>query len=152
VILSSPDVKIHNPSLRLTHRFDEITSGSLDVGYSHFHYQYSTVENYSVTMGLSRALNELWKVSASAGERFTESKFTQVTRTYLVYPTLYFDTSQPSQSDRSFGWVGQVSLAYNGECSSGMLSLFRDVTMGRLSANERSGVSLDTAYRFTEDF
>lgn len=151
VILSSSDVKIHNPSLRLTHSIDELTKVSLDAGYKRFLYKYSTVDNYTLTLGLSRALNELWKLSASAGGRFTQSDYTPVKRTYLVFPMLYNDTNLSPESSRGYGWVGQLDLAYNSEYSTGVLSLFRDVSTGRLSANQRSGVTIDTAYRFTKD-
>ncbi len=151
MILSNPDVKILNPSLRLARSFDELTKGSLDTGYTRFLYRYSTVDDYTVTLGLSRVLNESWNLSASAGGRFTQSEFTPVKRKYSVFPIIFTDEIQARQSSRDYGWVGQLALAYNGEYTSGILSLFRDVSIGRLSANERTGVSLDTSYRFTED-
>lgn len=151
VILSSSDVKIHNPSLRLTHSLDELTKGNLDAGYTRFLYRYSTVDNYTLTLGLSRAINELWKLSASVGGRFTQSDYTPVKRKYSVFPTIFSDENLASESSRGFGWVGQLALAYNSEYSTGSLSIFRDVSRGRLSANQRSGVTIDTAYRFSED-
>jgi hypothetical protein len=151
VILSSSDVKILNPSLRLAHSFDELTKGTLDIGYTRYLYKYSTVDNYTVTLGLSRALNELWKLSATAGGRFTQSEFSPVKRKFAVFPIIFTDENQARQTSQGYGWVGQLSLAYNGQYSAGLLSLFRDVSTGRLSANERTGVSLDTSYKFTED-
>ncbi len=35
----------------------------------------STVDNYSATIGMSRAFSELWSVQANAGGRYTISKF-----------------------------------------------------------------------------
>ena len=150
-ILSSADVKIHNPTLSLKHNFNERTKGSLDAGYSGFRYQFSTVDNYTVSLGLNRMLNEVWTVSASAGGRYTRSVFSPVKQTITLFPFQIKEENQPQEINSGFGWIGQLALAYNGEYASGTLSLHRDVSPGRLSADERTGITLDTSYRFTED-
>lgn len=150
-ILSSPDVKIHNPQLSLTHSFDELTKGNLVAAYTKYIYKYSTVDNYTVTIGLSRALNELWNVSVSGGGRFSQSEYTPVQRTFYG-PILFSDSNLPQQKSAEWGWVGQCSIAYAGLYSNGSLSLVRDVSMGRLSATDSTVVSLNVSHRFTYDF
>lgn len=150
-ILADSDVVIHAPSLRLLHKFNELTQGSFDTGYSHYTYKYSRVENYVATLGLNRVLNDLWSISLSGGGRFTVSEYKSVRRTYLVYPDVYTDASLPAVTDRNWGWVGQCAINYNGLYSAGTLSFTKDITAGQSTARERTAVMLEARHRFSEE-
>jgi predicted porin len=135
--LTTPNVAVHSPSLSLVRKFNELTQGSLNTGYTRYSYEFSTIDNYEATLTLNRSLNELWSVSVTGGGRFTHSEFT---------------SNNLQETDDNWGWVGQCALNYNGLYATGSLSLLRDITAGGSTANERTAVILDTHYRFTEEF
>jgi len=145
--LTDNSAKVHAPSLTLGHSFDERTNGTLVAAYSRFLYKYSTADNYELTAGVNRNLNEVWLLSLTAGGRRTTSSGTQVMRTFSS-PTSFVDELQ-YESSQSWGWVGQAALTYSGELDQGSLSLSRNVTQGRLGANQSSVVALSMNHRFT---
>jgi hypothetical protein len=147
--LSAADAKIHAPFLSLAHVFDEKTKGSATASYTSYLYRYSTVENKELSLGVSRALNELWNLSLKGGVRQTTSQSTPVKRTYQVFPFVFTDETLARHTERSWGWVGQCALAYGGETGGGSLSVYRDVFLGRLSANETTGVMLEGRRRLS---
>jgi hypothetical protein len=154
MLLTDPDVAMHAPSVSLVRKFNELTQGSLDAGYTRYLYKFSKIDNYEATLTLHRALNELWSISVTGGGRFTSSEFASVKRTYRIYPGVFVftDTQLPPQTDVNWGWVGRCVLNYDGLYSGGSLSFSRDVIAGGSSTDERTAVVLDTRYKFTEEF
>ena len=72
------DLTWHNAQLALVHdldRFLRSTNGSLNLGYAHYGFSGSDVDNFSFTAGMSSALNEKWSVQGSVGGRYTVSEF-----------------------------------------------------------------------------
>lgn len=63
--------------------------------------------------------------------------------------TQFTDALQPRTASDSWGWVGQGSLVYNDETWGGSLSANRNVSQGRIGANESTGVTLELHDRFT---
>ena len=98
----------------------------------------SEVNNLSMTLGLSKELNQLWQLSLNAGGRFTMSEF-QV-------------SGDPNwETHEEGGALGGLSLAYKGERLGGTLALSHDLTgaSGRSGATRRTGGSLTLSERFT---
>jgi hypothetical protein len=103
----------------------------------------SLVDNYTVSMGLTKKIHELWHFSLMAGGRFTHSVFdnsTQITPTQVVS----FDDT---------GWVGNFSINYSGERTNSSLAFNNDVTpaSGRDGATLRTGVAATLKEKFTKD-
>lgn len=104
----------------------------------------SNADNYALTVGLTRKINELWDVSANAGGSYTHTES---------------DLSSSGMSklqDDDQGWTGNLSLNYNGEKTSGSLIFSHDVIPssngGRGgAAMNRTGASLNVREKFTRD-
>ncbi len=107
----------------------------------------SLVDYYMSTVGLTGKIHELWSFSVNAGGDFIHSKFDEQT---VTFP---FQVVNSTVSSDSWGWVGNVSLNYNGEKLSGGLTFTHDVTTasGRAGATERTGVSAGLKERFTHE-
>lgn len=111
------------------------TKARANLGYSRSMFTGLDVENYTVTVGFSRQVHELWSVLADVGARYTRSEIDVLTSN---------DT----------GWIAKIALAYKGERDTGNLSFYRDVTVaaGRGGAAERTAVTLDLAHRGSYEF
>jgi hypothetical protein len=103
----------------------------------------STVDNYTLSVGLTKKIHELWYFSLMTGGRYTHSEFDAAT---LLTPT------QVVLSDET-GWVGSLSINYSGETMNGSLAFNNDVTpaSGRGGTTQRTGVSTSLSERFTRD-
>lgn len=98
----------------------------------------SRVDSVSATLGLSKDLHELWRLSLNAGGRFTHSEFQAAGATAW-------------QTHQEWGEVANISLAYSGERLSGALALSRDLVAasGRSGATQTTGVNLSLSEKFT---
>jgi hypothetical protein len=163
------DLKYHDASLTFTHNLDWLmraTKGSANFDYAHYTSSVllidnltsdSTVDNFSATIGLSRAISEVWSVQANAGGRYTVSKFHSWEPGYV--PVQYQGSiflvrfySPVNQTSRQWGWVGQLALSYKGELTDGSLAFNTDVqpASGQTSGTTvRTGLVADMRRRFT---
>jgi hypothetical protein len=131
----------HTVGLGFTHdlgRYLSNTKARANLGYSRGRFTGADVENYTVTVGFSREIHELWSVLADVGARYTRSQF----------------DVPGAESSNDTGWIAKVALAYKGERGTGNLSFFRDVTVaaGQGGAVERTAVTLDLAHRGSYEF
>lgn len=152
------NLKWHNAGLSLIHDMDALlrnTKGSLNLGYSRYDFTGSGVDNYSVTLGIEKALTELWGFQAYAGARYTVSEYQ--TQQFLgwrgIYP-FYIEPvwTQVKQTSREWGWVGQCAVTYKGETTNGSLSFSSDVkpSSGQNSGTTiRTGVTAEVRKQFT---
>ena len=162
------NLRYHDASLTLTHDLDWLmraTKGSVTFDYAHYKSfvtlidsltSDSTVDNYSATVGISRAFSELWSVQANVGGRYTVSKFQTWEPEFVqILPPLpiYEEFLVPvSAKSHDWGWVGQVALSYKGETTEGNLSFLADVqpASGQTSGTtNRIGLVADMRRRLT---
>jgi hypothetical protein len=164
------DLKYHDASLTFTHDLDRLmraTKGSVNLDYTHYissssttnivfgsivdnMFFDSTVDNFSATIGGSRAFNEVWSVQANVGGRYTVSNF-QTTEQLVILQTP-FNSIPVKQTSRQWGWVGQLALSYKGELTDGSLAFNTDVqpASGQTSGTTvRTGLVADMRRRFT---
>ncbi len=163
------NLRYHDASLTLTHDLDWLmraTKGSVTFDYAHYKSfvtlidslsSDSTVDNYSVTVGMSRAFSEVWSVQANAGGRYTVSKFRSWEIGLLPVQFLGIELLVPAyfpveQKTHDWGWVGQVALSYKGETTEGSLAFNADVqpASGQTSGTTvRNALIADVRRRFT---
>ncbi len=135
------DLRWHSAGLSLLHDMDSLmrnTRGSLNVGYAHYDFTGSTVDNISLTLGIDTSLTELWSVQAYAGARHTISEYETLEQ--VIIPP-YVVLVPVEQTGREWGWVGQLALTYRGETTSGSLAFSSDV---KPSSGETSGTTIRT--------
>jgi hypothetical protein len=165
------NLKYHDASLTFNHDLDWLmraTKGSINFDYAHYKssssttnnifsgsivdnmFFDSTVDNFSATIGGSRAFNEVWSVQANVGGRHTVSNFQTLEQMVIQQTPVNF---QPiKQTTRNWGWVGQLALSYNGELTNGSLSFNSDVqpASGQTTGTTvRTGLLADMRRRFT---
>jgi hypothetical protein len=133
---SNVDSEQHTAGLGFIHdlgRYFSNTKARANLGYTLSRFTGADVGNYTMTVGFSREVHELWSVLADVGARYTRSK--------LDVPG--------TESSNDMGWIAKVALAYKGERTTGNLSFYEDVTVaaGRGGAAERTALTLDVARR-----
>ncbi len=164
------NLRYHDASLTLSHDLDWLmrtAKGSVTFDYAHYTSSVilvdsltsdSTVDNYSVTAGLSRAVSEVWSAQANFGGRYTVSKFRSwefigsIPTIVDGVPALVNIYSPIQQKSPVVGWVGQVALSYKGEKTEGSLSFNSDVqpASGQTSGTTiRTGLVASARRRFT---
>ncbi|MEK7394192.1 MAG: hypothetical protein AAB214_16660 [Fibrobacterota bacterium] len=128
------------------------TKGRANLGYARSKFTGLDVENYTVTVGFSREIHELWSILADVGARYTRSEL-DILRPVEVAPG-FFTLARGTDTSNNTGWIAKVALAYKGERDTGNLSFYRDVTVaaGRGGAAERTAVTLDLAHRGSYEF
>lgn len=116
-------------------------------GYSRNLTDTSLVDNYTVSLGLTKKIHELWYVALNAGGRYTHSEFEVNT----VIPPTRFVTSKIRDDDQ--GWIGNLSINYSGEKTNGSVAFNHDITTasGRSGTTQRTGVSTNVSERFTRE-
>jgi hypothetical protein len=116
-------------------RFSEETRGRVNLGFSRGIYEGLTINNSTLSFGVSRAVHELWSVVANVGGRYTKSEF---------------DAPGGMQEDGSTGWVADASIVYTGERSYGSFTFFHDVApaYGFGGATLRTAAVLNLRRRF----
>jgi hypothetical protein len=124
----SYDLQRYFPGLQLT----QALSGSRDA--THL----SQVDSLSAALGLSKSLNERWRVFLNGGGRFTHSR------------SRLGATAEWGTHDEA-GWLGRMSLAYLDDRVSGNLTLSQDLTSasGRSGSTQRTGGSLSLNKKLT---
>jgi hypothetical protein len=110
-----------------------------NLGYSRNLTDSSQVDNFTASIGLSKKINELWNVSINAGGRFTHSE--SIVSNQIV--------SEKLRSDDQ-GWIGNLSLNYSDETTSGSLTFNNDViaASGRSGTTERTGGTTRLSRKF----
>lgn len=165
---SFSNLRYHDASLTLSHDLDWLmraTKGSVTFDYAHYNSSVnlidslnsdSTVDNYSATVGISRAFTEVWSVQANAGGRYTVSKFHSWEPVIVQpFPPLPFFEEffvPVNTKSHQWGWVGQVALSYKGEKTEGSLAFNADVqpASGQTSGTtDRVGLVADMRRRIT---
>lgn len=104
---------VHNAALVVSKDLSDLLpllKGTLSSNFSRAIYRDSSSDNYTLSAGASRSINEKLSVNLSVGGRFTHSTFRT---TYEV-------------KNDSTGAVGSASLNYAGEKTSGSLSFVRN--------------------------
>ena len=81
-------------------RFATETTARLELGFGRGEYEGLTVYNYTLTVGVFRAVHELWSAQIDIGGRYTTSRF---------------DVLGRQQESTDTGWVGDASVIYTGE-------------------------------------
>lgn len=119
-------------------RFATETKGRANLGFSRGIYEGVTINNTTLTFGVSRAVHELWSVVANVGGRYTQSEV---------------DVPGGMQEDGSTGWVADASIVYTGERSNGSFTFSHDVApaYGFGGAALRTAAVLNLARRFLHD-
>jgi hypothetical protein len=137
------DLKWHNAELSLVHNLDRFmrsTRASMDLGYAHYGFSGSDVDNFSVSVGLGSDLNEVWSVQASVGGRYTVSEFETLQPQFV--PPFFFVLVPVKDTSREWGWVGQLALSYRGETTSGNLAFASNVMP---ASGQSSGTTIRTS-------
>jgi hypothetical protein len=106
-------------------------------------YSDSTTDNFSLSIGASRNINEKVAWSLSGGGNYTYSSFLASGQ-----------PSSASQNSDNWGWIGSASLMYTGERGQGSISISRNVVAasGQVGVTENTGVSLALARTETKRF
>lgn len=109
--------------------------GSVNTSFTRAIYNNSTNDDYSLSIGASRNINEKIAWSLSAGARYTYSSFLTLSQSS--------STLAASSSD-NWGWIGSAGLVYTGEKTHGSLSFSQNfaAASGQVGATETTGVSL----------
>lgn len=146
-IFDNPDslsTRIHTATVAQDYDLDQyLTKGKLlgSFGYSRDLTDVSTVDTFTATIGISKKTHELWGCSLNAGGRYTRSEF---------------DVSAPAtstDSNHETGWIGNASLNYSDETTTGSLSFKHDIASasGYTGTTERTGISTALTERFTRE-
>jgi hypothetical protein len=144
----SLDTTVHTVNLSQDYdlgRYLEQTKLVGSFGYSRNLTDISLVDNYTLSLGLTRKFHELWSVSLNAGGRFTHSEFDVTT---FIPPAQFVPSTR---QDDDMGWIGNLSVNYSGIKTNASLTFNHDVTTasGRTGATERTGGSANFSSRFT---
>ena len=111
--------------------------GSVNTSYTRAVYNNSTNDDYSLSVGASRNINEKIAWSLSVGARYTYSSFLTLRQTATTL-------TQVTDSSDNWGWIGSAGLVYTGEKTHGSLSFSQNfaAASGQVGATETTGVSL----------
>lgn len=114
------------------------TIGQLSFGYGKYEFNSSSVDNYVVTAGFDKEISELWKLSLSAGPRFTSTE----------------SGAAATQKNDDVGASGKAALTYKGETSTVTFEAAHEIeaSSGRNGTVERTSLRVDTDRRFTEEW
>jgi hypothetical protein len=148
------DIKSHSATLVLAHDLGSLlssTTGRVNIGYTGYLFANSKVDNYTGTVGASRAFSETWSLLVDVGARLTRSEFEVA---YLEFvPPLSLRTVVAKETSCSRGWIGQAAFSYHGEMTSGSLTFNRDVmtATGRTGTTERTALIFDLRRKWTSE-
>ena len=119
-------------------RFATETKGRLNLGFGRGEYEGLTVNNYTVTVGVFRAVLELWSAQVEIGGRYTTSQF---------------DLLGQRQESNDTGWVGAASVIYTGERTNGGFTFSSNIApaYGYVGAVQRTAGVLNLRRRFLHD-
>ncbi|MBU1054507.1 MAG: outer membrane beta-barrel protein [Proteobacteria bacterium] len=147
------DTLTHEFNAGLTHDFNKYVpalKGYLGIGYSNYDFSDNQMDITSGTVGLSQALNELWSVGIYAGLRYAESEILTYRLEPVLPPFLYQRVAYKETED-AWGWLGKVSLIYNGESGYCDISYIREIRPSSFYgvAMERNSLELYSRYKMT---
>jgi hypothetical protein len=110
------------------------------------------VDSYEATTGINYALQEKWSVQVAMGGRRTESTYDTVR--LASYYGLFDYYQQEMVTKTGWGYVGQASLNYNGEVTSGSFTASRDLApaSGQNGTVERTSFTLSASRRLSYEF
>ena len=110
--------------------------GRANLGYSDYAFSNSRIDSVMGTVGFSWDFSEIVSILIDGGIRYTRSELSS------------------GLNNNDMGWVGNVSLNYNGELGNGSLTYNRDITpaSGLNGAVERNALMISTRYRMTSEF
>ncbi len=146
------DVQAHDVALGLLHDLSlyfPATMARVNTGYSRYQSQKTTTDYYYGTIGSSRALSEKWDFLIDAGGSYTLSTF-EVER-FVFVPPFFSTLVREKKKAKEWGWVGQATLSYKGEKTSGDLVFNhrRSLASGSAGVVERTSLTLGMSHRFT---
>lgn len=120
-------------------RFATETKARANVAYGRGIFEGLTVDNFYLTVGVFRAVHELWSVVVNIGGRYTHSEFD--------VPGLGGETTNDT------GLVGDASLLYTGERTAASFTLSHNIApaYGYSGATLRTGAVLSWSRRFLHD-
>ena len=119
-------------------RYATETKARLDLGYGRGVYEGLTVNNYTLTVGVFRAVHELWSVTVDVGGRYTTSQF---------------EVLGLRQESTDWGWVGDASVIYTGERTNANFTFSSDIATayGYVGAVQRTAAVLNLSRRFLHE-
>jgi hypothetical protein len=127
-----------------------VTVGLLNAGWAVYDYETSKTDYYFGTVGISHRLSELFRLTADAGGRYTDSEFEQQ-RLATVPPGVI---AVVTEDETSSGWggIGHLGIEYAGERARGTLSASHDINAasGRSGVVQRTGVTFNGGYLVLE--
>jgi hypothetical protein len=131
----------HNADLGFAYnlsRFATETKARLDMGFGRGEYEGLTVYNYTLTVGVFRAVHELWSAQVDIGGRYTTSRF---------------DVLGRQQESTDMGWVGDASVIYTGERTNANFTFSSNIApaYGYVGAVQRTTGVLNLSRRFLHD-
>ena len=116
-----------------------LLNGLLNLNYARYSYTTTEVNSYEATTGFNYALHEKWSVQLTAGGRRTDSTF---------------DTFLGKTTNTGYGYVGNASVNYKGEATTGTFTVGRDISpsSGQSGPVERTSFTLSANRKFTYEF
>ena len=129
--------------------FVNTTKARVNLRYSRYHYTSSDVNNYEGLLGFSRALSETWNILVDGGVHYVSS----ISSENIASPYAYSNTSQNMRYS-SWGGVGQLTIDYQGERTSGKFTVSRDLkpASGIAGVTERTSAAFFIKRKFTYEF
>jgi hypothetical protein len=142
----------HTGTVRFTHdlgRWLPPAKAILELGIGNYHFDKSQTDNLSASLGGIWSISETLSATALLGGRYTRSQYD----TLLVSATSPVITTSGTANSSSSGWVGQLTLAQQGERARGELTLSRNVTIssGSNSATETNALQGSLTYDLTPE-
>jgi len=119
-------------------RFATETKARLNLGFGRGEYEGLTVNNYTLTVGVFRAVHELWSAQVDIGGRYTTSQF---------------DVLGQRKESNDTGWVGDASVIYTGERTNANFTFSSNIApaYGYVGAVQRTAGILNLSRRFLHD-
>jgi len=142
-------------------RYFQRVKGRVNLGYSNYVFPDSRIDAVMSTAGFSLALSEKGSLLIDGGVRHTWSEFSVAEPEYMyinigggIYIPIFIGYVKSPQKNDGWGWVGNMSLLYEGERGNGSLTYNRDITpaSGLNGAVERNALMLSARYRMTYEF
>jgi hypothetical protein len=124
------------------------TKGRASLGYANYRFSDATIDNYTATVGFSRAIHELWNVLVDVGGRYTPSQF-EVTQLQFV-PPFFLVPVKKTEKTEGWGGVGNAVVSYKDDKNSLDFSLNHDIlpASGLNGATERTSLRLRMSRQF----
>jgi len=128
----------HNAGLGLSKDLSSVLSmlkGTVNASYTRAIYSNSSNDNYSLSVGVSRNINEKIAWSLSGGANYTYSNFLALSQSSSTVVT---------NSSDNWGWIGSAGLIYTGEKAHGSISFSQNFvpSSGQIGATEATAVAL----------